>query len=154
MHIRPHEHLITWKEAHRFTLAIYRITTEFPASEKFSLVDQLRRSATSIPTNIAEGNAKRSTKERNRYFEIAHASLEESHYQCRLSYDLRYINLDSFNALDDHIQRISYLLTKLQTSLKKSSDSSASSVSSVTNHSPLTSPPPPAPALRARGNAP
>jgi four helix bundle protein len=78
----------------------------------------MRRSSSSIPTNIAEGNVKKSMKERGHFFEISKASLEELHYQCFLSKDLQYISEKVFEELDDHIQRVSYILGKLRESLK------------------------------------
>src|SRR5688572_15163216 len=100
MHKRPYENLIVWQEAHALTLLIYTLAISFPAIERYGLVDQMRRSASSVPTNITEGNARRSFKEKRRYFEIALASLEELHYQCRLSSDLGYIPTNTFEDLD------------------------------------------------------
>ena len=135
MHQRPYEKLVAWKEAHRLCLWIYRLTRKFPPDERFGLISQMRRSASSVPTNIAEGNGKRSKKEKAYYFERALASLEELHYQSVLARDLTYIAKQEYDKADDHIQRISYLLTKLRSSLMKhSSVSSVSSDSSVSSY--------------------
>lgn len=117
-HIRPHEHLIAWKESHRLCLRIYPMTSSFPPEERFGLTSQMRRSSYSVPMNIAEGNMKKSVKEKGHFFEIASASLEELHYQCVLARDLKYISLGLFIELDDHIQRTSYLIMKLRGSIK------------------------------------
>ena len=53
------ERLVVWQKAHRFVLAVYQVTKNFPAEEKFGLTSQLRRASVSIPANIAEGYAKR-----------------------------------------------------------------------------------------------
>lgn len=116
MHERPYEQLIAWKEAHQLCLYIYCLTKNFPTEERYSLVDQMRRAASSVPTNIAEGNAKRSSKEKRRYFETSLASLDELHYQCRLAYDLKYI--DDLNHLHRHIHRVSFLLTRLRSAFQ------------------------------------
>ena len=91
-HERPYEKMVVWREAHVLCLRVYELTKKFPPEERFRLVNQMCKSASSVPTNITEGNAKRSTKEKLHFFEIAEASLEELHYQCRLSLDLNYIN--------------------------------------------------------------
>ncbi len=84
--------------------------------------------------NISEGNAKRSKKDKAHFFEMASSSLEELHYQCMLARDLAYLMEADFSQADDHIQRVSYLLTKLRASVfAHSSVSSASSVSSVSS---------------------
>lgn len=127
MHIRPYQKLIVWQEAHRLCVSIYKITTQFPKEERYGLVSQMRRSSSSVPTNIAEGNVKKSIKEKNHFFEISKASLEELHYQCFLSRDLEYMTQKHFENIDDKIQRVSYLIGKLRSSL--SSHSSLSSLS-------------------------
>lgn len=118
MHIRPYQKLIVWQEAHKLCLCIYRLTINYPADERFGLTSQMRRSSSSVPTNIAEGNVKKSLKERGHFFEISKASLEELHYQCLLSRDLKYVSQKNFEELDDHVQRVSYILGKLRNSIK------------------------------------
>lgn len=118
MHERPYERLIVWKESHQLCLSIYAITKIFPSDEKFALINQMRRSSYSVPMNIAEGNIKRSTKEKRHFIEIAMASLEELHYQCRLSLDLQYIQLNAFKNIDRSIQRVSFLVTKWRQSFE------------------------------------
>lgn len=129
MNVRPYQKLIAWKEAHALCLWTYSITKNFPSHELFQIVSQMRRSAYSVPMNIAEGNCKRSAKEKARYLEIALASIEELHYQCLLSKDLQYLPYEKFSQAEDHIMRVSYLVTKLRSSIL-SSNSSISSISS------------------------
>ncbi len=114
MHERPHHKLIAWKEAYSLCLGMYVVTKSLPTEERFALGDQIRRSATSVPLNIAEGNAKRTPKEKRRYFEIALASLEELHCQISIARDLQYLSKDTFTKIDDHMNRVSYLLTRLR----------------------------------------
>jgi four helix bundle protein len=117
MHVRPYEKLVAWQEAYGLCLWIYKITAKFPSEEKFGLVSQMRRSAYSVPINIAEGNTKRSQKEKAHFFEIAQSSLEELHCECRLSMDLGYMSKEDFLSADQRIHRISYLLTRLYASV-------------------------------------
>lgn len=78
----------------------------------------MRRSTTSVPFNIAEGNVKRSSGDKIRYFDIAAASLEELHCEIMLSKDLKYIPLECFQSIDKQIHRVSYLLMKLRNAFK------------------------------------
>ncbi|MBI5358381.1 four helix bundle protein [Candidatus Amesbacteria bacterium] len=55
--------LEVWKKAHEYTLFVYKLTKKFPHEEKYSLCDQLKRSTSSIPTNVVEGNERQSKKE-------------------------------------------------------------------------------------------
>lgn len=96
------------------------MTKRFPSEEKFGLVSQIRRAAYSIPMNIAEGNARRTAKEKSRFFEIALASLEELHYQCILSRDLNYANDIDLKEIDGLIEEVSIFLSKLRSYFLKS----------------------------------
>ena len=79
-----------WQKAHRWVLAIYRLTDNFPRQEMFGLTSQLRRAAISVPANFAEGYKKRSTLDKARYFNIAQGSIEECRYYLILAQDLDY----------------------------------------------------------------
>ena len=114
---RPYEKLIAWQEAFALCLWIYEISRSYPSDEKFGLVSQMRRSAQSVAMNIAEGNAKRSLKEKAYFFETALASLEELHCQCRISLGLKLMSQENFQKADEHIHRISFLLNKLRTAV-------------------------------------
>lgn len=133
MHTRPYEKLIVWKEAHDLCLWVYKQSRSFPDHERNRLVGQMCRSAYGVPMNIAEGNAKRTKKDKARFFDIAIGSLEELHYQCRLARDLSYLSPQLFADADDRIQRTSFLLTKLRSAVLTSSESSASSASSASS---------------------
>ena len=117
MHIRPYQKLIVWREAHELCKWVYRITEVYPSQERYRLVDQLCRASASVPTNIAEGATRRSSKERYHYYEIASTSLEEVYYELLLSKDIGYLSEGDFDIADDKIKRISYLIRKLQDSL-------------------------------------
>jgi len=72
--------LVVWQKAHRFVLATYSLTANFPRSEIYCLTCQMRRAAISIPANIAEGFKKRGTSDKTRFLNIAQGSLEECRY--------------------------------------------------------------------------
>jgi four helix bundle protein len=82
--------LIVWQKAHEFVLAAYPFIGAFPRKEIFCLCSQFRRAAISIPANIAEGFAKRSSADKARFLNIAQGSVEECRYYLILSEDLGY----------------------------------------------------------------
>ena len=82
--------LVVWQKAHQFVLSVYRYSESFPKNEIYGLTSQLRRSAVSIPANIAEGFKKKTRPDKARYLNIAQGSLEESRYYLILSKDLNY----------------------------------------------------------------
>ncbi|MBA7684725.1 hypothetical protein ES703_93132 [subsurface metagenome] len=82
--------LIVWQKAHQFVLSVYRYTHNFPKEELYCLTSQLRRSAISIPANIAEGFKKKGKADKTRYFNIAQGSLEEARYYLILANELGY----------------------------------------------------------------
>jgi len=96
----PHERLEAWQRAHQLVVAVYRLTGTWPDHERFGLVSQARRAAVSIPTNIAEGAAKRGPREFRRFLDTALGSLGELTYLMRLAHDLGYIDADDYSALE------------------------------------------------------
>lgn len=82
--------LKVWIKAHEWVQDIYRITRQFPRDERFALTDQVRRSASSVPMNIAEGYGRRGIKDKLNFYNIAEASLNEADYQLLLADDLGY----------------------------------------------------------------
>jgi len=87
---RSFQDLVVWQKAHEFVLEIYRISKGFPKEENYGLTSQLRRSAVSVPANIAEGFKKKGRNDKARFFNIAQGSLEESRYYLILAKDLAY----------------------------------------------------------------
>jgi len=95
-----------WQKSHKLTLRIYQITQSFPKEELFGLTSQMRRSASSIPTNISEGCGRDSSAELKRFFIIAAGSTSELQYQLILSRDLSYIDSNTFKELEDEVMQI------------------------------------------------
>ena len=94
--IKTFRDLNVWQKAHNLVLNIYKITKSFPMEERYGLVDQLRRSAASIPTNIVEGFKRKSKKDYAHFINVADASLEETKYHIILAKDLGYIKEKDF----------------------------------------------------------
>jgi four helix bundle protein len=86
--MQPYERPAAWQRAHAMTLLVYRVTASWPISERYNLTAQVRRASASVPTNIAEGSAKRGKREFRRYLDIAIGSLAEVGYLLRLARDL------------------------------------------------------------------
>jgi four helix bundle protein len=83
--------LKVWQRSHSLVLSVYRMTTGFPQNERYGLISQVRRSALSVPTNIAEGSKRITSHEYARFLNIAEASLAETEYLLMVSRDLGYI---------------------------------------------------------------
>lgn len=119
MSIKTFEDLTVWQKAHMLTLDVYKITKSFPKEEKYSLTQQLRRSSSSVPTNIVEGYRRKSTNDLLNFLNIALGSLEETKYQLILSKDLDYITANQYNELREKANEISKMLFGLKRSLTK-----------------------------------
>ncbi|MDE3057166.1 MAG: four helix bundle protein [Bacteroidota bacterium] len=92
--ITSHKNLTVWQEAMKPVAAVYEITKHFPDEEKFGLISQMRRSAVSIPSNIAEGAARQTTKDSLDFYIIARASLSELDTQLELCNLLKYLSTE------------------------------------------------------------
>lgn len=95
---------------------IYSLTESFPKSETFGLVTQMRRSAVSVPSNIAEGFRRKHPKEYKQFLSIALGSCGELETQVEITYRLKWILAESYQNL---IQEIEYLCRMIQTLIKK-----------------------------------
>ena len=104
--MRNFQELAIWQRSHLLTLRIYSISKGFPKDEMFGLTSQMRRSSSSIPTNIAEGCGRNSNPELNRFLVISAGSTSELQYQLILSKDLGYIIESIFKELYDEIIQI------------------------------------------------
>jgi four helix bundle protein len=116
----PYERFDAWKVAHSLALEVYRITDGWPPSERYQLTSQIRRAALSVPTNIAEGAAKRGSREFRRYLDIARGSLSEVSYLLRFSRDRGIIDCETFNALDELRNQTGKVMWGLYSSLSAS----------------------------------
>ena len=82
---KPHKKLDVWNLSMNLAVDIYKTSEVFPREERYSLTDQVRRSATSIPSNIAEGAARQTTKEFIQFLHVAQGSLSELDTMLELS---------------------------------------------------------------------
>lgn len=90
--IKTHKDLDVWKDSIELVARIYQLVSNFPKEERFGLVDQIKRAAISIPSNIAEGAARNSQKEFLQFLYIALGSITELETQLIISKKLRFLN--------------------------------------------------------------
>lgn len=110
--------LITWQEAKNLTVKIYELTKDFPKTEQFGLISQLRRASSSIMANLAEGSAMPTKAHRLAFYVRARGSVIEVENFMELVFALRYVSQDAYDDIVDHTTRLSYLITKLLQSQK------------------------------------
>jgi four helix bundle protein len=108
--------LVVWQKAHEMVISIYQMTKLFPSEEKFGLISQMRRAAVSVPANVAEGFAKRSSKDKSNFYNIAQGSLEELKYYLILAEDLGYTNNNKHLFLE--AEGVGRLLNKLWSAVR------------------------------------
>jgi four helix bundle protein len=116
--MKDFKNLQVWERSHLLTLAVYEMTTQFPKEELFGLTSQLRRSAASIPTNIAEGCGRSTDADFARFLQIAFGSACEAEYQIILARDLRYINEDLFSRISNELIVIKKMISSLLSRLR------------------------------------
>jgi len=97
--IKTFTDLIVWQEGHKLVILIYQITKNFPKEERYSLVDQMRRAASSITSNIAEGFGRQGYKEKTQFYYHAKGSLTELKNQILIAKDIGYLKKDNLNKL-------------------------------------------------------
>lgn len=97
--IKSFTDLKVWQEGHRLVISIYKTTKEFPKKETYSLVDQMRRSSSSVTSNIAEGFGRQGYKEKIQFYYLAQGSLTELKNQLLIARDIEYLEQDDFDKL-------------------------------------------------------
>jgi four helix bundle protein len=116
---KPHRNLIAWQEAMGLTVEIYEATRKFPKEEVYALTSQLRRAAISVPSNIAEGAAGRTTRQFSNFLSNAIGSLNEIDTQMELSLRLGYLPQNDYDRLFGLLDECLALTYGLRKSLKK-----------------------------------
>jgi four helix bundle protein len=116
--------LKVWQKGHVLTLEVYRVTRGFPKEELYGLTSQIRRSASSVPANIAEGAARDGDAEFKRFLTIAYASASELDYHLLLARDLNYIQQLEHDALQEKVTELRRMLHKFIQTIKTRSATS------------------------------
>ena len=115
---RAHHDLKAWQEGMNLVEDVYRFTSTFPNEERFGLISQMRRSAVSVPSNIAEGAGRNGDKEFLNFLGIARGSLSELETQVQLSQRLGYVDVEPVS-LNERLDNLFALIGGLMNSIRK-----------------------------------
>jgi four helix bundle protein len=111
--VRTVHDLRVWGKAHQLTLHVYSVTRGFPHEELYGLTSQLRRAASSIPTNIAEGRGRSSSRDFVRFLCIASGSASELEYHLLLAHELKLIEMPTYSSLLNEVTEVKRMLSSL-----------------------------------------
>ena len=114
MYVFSFEKLEVWKNAKKLTIEIYQYTKRYPSEEKFGLTSQMKRAATSVVSNIAEGTSRKTNKDKAHFTTMAYASLMELLNQLIISKELEYIDEQIYIEIREKIEHIANQLNKLR----------------------------------------
>ncbi|MFG0327558.1 MAG: four helix bundle protein [Phycisphaerales bacterium JB037] len=120
--IRSYRDLAAWQNARDLAIAVYRMTTAFPADERFGLVTQMRRSAVSIAANIAEGYGRGRALDYARFLRMARGSLFELESHAEIAAALGLLDSESRNAVQERIDLAARPLSGLLRSVESKAD--------------------------------
>lgn len=117
--MRDFRKIKVWEKGHRLTLDVYGATAGFPREEMYGLTAQIRRSASSIPANIAEGCGRSGDAELARFMLIAMGSASELEYHLLLAYDLGFLEEESHRELSDETKEVKRMLSRFISKLRQ-----------------------------------
>lgn len=109
--------LLIWQKSIELVTFVYKTTKYFPDEEKYGLTNQMRRSAVSVPSNIAEGHMRSTNKDFRQFISIARGSLAELETQSVISYELKYVKDDIYKELTKKIEEITRMLSSFYSKL-------------------------------------
>ena len=116
--LKNYKELKVWQKAYQLCIMIYKVTKHFLTEEKYGLTSQIRRSAVSVPSNIAEGYGRKTTQEYLQSLYIAYGSHCELETQVMLSKDLGYVKPEDVGNLQRDIEEVERMLKALIKSLQ------------------------------------
>jgi four helix bundle protein len=118
MKVQNYRGLIAWQKAMALVKSIYQTTKGFPKDETYGLTSQIRRAAVSIPSNIAEGQGRNSTKEFIQFLSIAYGSLMEVETQIMIAESLEYLQTKDLEVFLEQTGEVARLINGLSKSLE------------------------------------
>lgn len=119
MYSYPFEKLEVWQLSKKMVVRIYSITKAFPPDEKFGMVNQMRRAALSVSSNIAEGSSRSSRKDQANFYVMAYGSLMELLSQLIISQELQWISQEELSSVRADLELISFKINALRKSILK-----------------------------------
>ena len=102
--------LIVYQKSKELVIFVYKMLDLFPEAEKFALCNQMRRAVVSVPSNIAEGMGRLSDKDQAHFLNMSYGSLMEVYAQADIAHDLKYIDDEMFNQLEEQVDSISKMI--------------------------------------------
>jgi four helix bundle protein len=117
MGVKSYKDLLIWKKGIELVKAVYLLTRGFPPEEKFGLMSQMRRAAVSVPSNIAEGQSRKSKNEFIQMLSIAQGSLAELETQLVISKELGFCDGKGWDVVSSHIYELQKMMSALRTKL-------------------------------------
>jgi four helix bundle protein len=118
--VTGYKDLVVWRKSMDLVVAVYKLTEGFPKEELYGLTSQVRRCAVSIPSNIAEGRQRKSTKEFSQFVSIAYGSGAELETQIEIAKRLYFANNIDYSKVDVLLDEVMRMLNRLLKTLKKS----------------------------------
>ena len=134
--MNSYRELTVWQLGMQIAREVYGLANSFPKNEQYGITSQVQRAAVSIPSNIAEGHARDSTKEYLRHLSIARGSLAELETLMLLCRDFGYANTDDCSQMMARLDELSRMLRGLQNSLRRKLDNLADRSAPIPRSSP------------------
>jgi four helix bundle protein len=122
MYIKSYKELIVWQKSMELVKEVYKLTKRFPSSELYGITSQIRRCAVSIPSNIAEGYGRKSTKSYAQFYSIAYGSALELETQLIISKELRLAPVEKFKEVDGLLTEVSKMLNSMISKMRIKTD--------------------------------
>ena len=109
-----YKNLDIYKESKTLVMMVYKLLKQFPKEEQYALCDQLRRAVISVPSNVAEGSGRTSSKDQAHFYEMAFGSLMEVDCQMDIANELGYITHEDLDTLSYQISRVAAMLSGMR----------------------------------------
>ena len=119
MYTYPFEKLEVWQLSKKLVVKIYIITKSFPSDEKFGIVNQMRRAAISISSNLADGSSRNTPKDQAYFYNMSYSSLMELLNQLLIAHDLNWLTQEEMTTIRADIEIISMKINSLRKSILK-----------------------------------
>ena len=118
-YIKSYKELIVWQKAIKLVKEIFILTDKFPKSELYGLISQMRRAAVAIPSNIAEGYGRKSSKEYAQFYSIAYGSALELETQIIISKELLFTSSENFGKVDSLLEEVARMLNSMISQMRQ-----------------------------------
>lgn len=119
VYLKSYKELIIWQKSIQLVKEIFILTNMFPKSELYGIISQMRRAAIAIPSNIAEGYGRKSTKEYTQFYSIAYGSALELETQVIIAKELRLADLENFKNVDLLLEEVLKMLNVMTSRMKE-----------------------------------